>query len=252
MENKKRKSSKALTIVLSALIPLAVAGIALGAAAGWALGQVDAQGRATQDIKVENFAFENQTALKGQTVFVGDSITEYYQLTDFYGDYMRRTGTLVYNRGISAECTDHLLARFDSSVLDMEPKNLVLLIDVNDLGQGVPEDTIYSNIQTMIEKTQARCPQTNIILQALYPIDENRPEFYDRFMVGSVRTNEMIRSLNARLRALAEEKGIQYVDLTDQLADGNGVLRAEYTMDGIHPNAAGYEVVTASIEPLLK
>lgn len=252
MENKKKKSSKALTIVISALVPVVVIAVALGIVGSWALGQIDAQGQATQDIKAENFALENKTAQKGQTVFVGDSITEYYQLVDAYGDYMQQTGILVYNRGISAECTDHLLARFDDTVLNIEPRNMVLLIGVNDLGQGVPEDTIYNNIKTMIEKTQAQCPQTNIILQALYPIDENRPEFYDRFMVGSVRTNALIQSLNARLEALAGEKGIQYLDLTDQLADENGVFRAEYTMDGLHPNAAGYAVVTKAIKPLLK
>lgn len=252
MENKKKKSSKALTIVISALVPVVIIAVALGIVGSWALGQIDAQGQATQDIKAENFALENKTAQKGQTVFVGDSITEYYQLVDAYGDYMQQTGILVYNRGISAECTDHLLARFDDTVLNIEPRNMVLLIGVNDLGQGVPEDTIYNNIKTMIEKTQAQCPQTNIILQALYPIDENRPEFYDRFMVGSVRTNALIQSLNARLEALAGEKGIQYLDLTDQLADENGVFRAEYTMDGLHPNAAGYAVITKAIKPLLK
>lgn len=252
MENKKKKSSKALTIVISALVPVVIITVALGIVGSWALGQIDAQGQATQDIKAENFALENKTAQKGQTVFVGDSITEYYQLVDAYGDYMQQTGILVYNRGISAECTDHLLARFDDTVLNIEPRNMVLLIGVNDLGQGVPEDTIYNNIKTMIEKTQAQCPQTNIILQALYPIDENRPEFYDRFMVGSVRTNALIQSLNARLKTLAGEKGIQYLDLTDQLADENGVFRAEYTMDGLHPNAAGYAVITEAIKPLLK
>lgn len=252
MENKKKKSSKALTIVISALVPVAVIAVTLGIVGSWALGQIDAQGQATQDIKAENFALENKTAKKGQTVFAGDSITEYYQLVDAYGDYMQQTGILVYNRGISAECTDHLLARFDDTVLNIEPRNMVLLIGVNDLGQGVPEDTIYNNIKTMIEKTQAQCPQTNIILQALYPIDENRPEFYDRFMVGSVRTNALIQSLNARLKTLAGEKGIQYLDLTDQLADENGVFRAEYTMDGLHPNAAGYAVITEAIKPLLK
>ena len=252
MENKKKKSSKALTIVISALVPVIVIAVALGIVGSWALDQIDAQGQATQDIKAENFALENKTAQKGQTVFVGDSITEYYQLVDAYGDYMQQTGILVYNRGISAECTDHLLARFDDTVLNIEPRNMVLLIGVNDLGQGVPEDTIYNNIKTMIEKTQAQCPQTNIILQALYPIDENRPEFYDRFMVGSVRTNALIQSLNARLKALAGEKGIQYLDLTDQLADENGVFRAEYTMDGLHPNAAGYAVITEAIKPLLR
>ena len=252
METEKKKSSKALTIVISALAPIIVIAVVLGVFGSWALGQIDTYGKVTQDIKTENFAYENQTALKGQTVFVGDSITEYYQLVDSYGDYMKQTGTLVYNRGISAECTDHLLARFDDSVLNIEPKNMVLLIGVNDLGQGVPEDTIYNNIKTMIEKTQTQCPQTNIMLQALYPIDENRPEFYDRFMVGSARTNEQIQSLNARLKTLAEEKGIHYLDLTEQLADENGAFRAEYTMDGLHPNAAGYEIITKAIKPLLK
>ena len=55
------------------------------------------------DIKQDNFTSANATSLTGQTVFLGDSITEYYPVAEAYGSFTQKTGSLVYNRGISAE-----------------------------------------------------------------------------------------------------------------------------------------------------
>ena len=233
-------------VLLSAGIPT----LLLIALAGLVLFAMHYSGRAGQyqiAVKTENFALLAGDARRGQTVFLGDSITEGYPLGDLYGDYTARTGLLVYNRGISAETAAHLLTRLDSA-LELEPRNLVLLIGTNDLGEG--EDP-YDSIAAILDRAASVCPETNVILQAVYPVNRHMDTLGGRMMVGS-RNKEDICALNARLETLAAEKGVTWLDLTAALSDENGELKKEYTYDGLHPTAAGYQVITEYILPLLK
>ena len=45
---------------------------------------------------------------------------------------------------------------------------------------------------------------------------------------------------------------MQFLDLTDSLSDEAGLLKREFTYDGLHATAAAYEVVAKAIIPLLK
>lgn len=243
-------NGKGKVIIISAGVPLVLL-IALTTLVVLALGQVSKSGAKVMDVKADNYTLQSQTAKQGQTVFLGDSITEYYPISEFYASYTEQTGTLVYNRGISAEVTAHMLERLEDNVLCMAPKNLVILIGTNDIGEKISQDDTYNNICTIIERVQAECPDTNIILQGIYPVNENMKDFYNRFSVGS-RTNEKIAALNQRLEQLANEKGVAYLDLTADLCNDIGDFDLQYTYDGLHPSAAGYKVITERILPLLK
>lgn len=203
----------------------------------------------TRDItrKTENFAYLNQSARQGQTVFIGDSITEFYPLDELFSNYMEQTGQKVYNRGISAEFSDHLLSRMDDTVLNLQPKILVVLIGTNDIDGKVTAQKTHDNIKALVEKTQKQSPRTKIILQAIYPVNEEMGGFGAKTAVGK-RTNEAIGELNAKLETLAVEKGLVYLDLTDILSDSSGNLNTLYTFDGIHPNIEGYNGISREIE----
>ena len=88
-----------------------------------------------------SFAFLNQNYCeKGATVLAGDSITEGYTHTELFAEYTAETGIPVYNRGISGDTSDRLLERLEKTILNIKPKNLVLLIGTNDLGVGADAD----------------------------------------------------------------------------------------------------------------
>lgn len=206
---------------------------------------------ASMEHKSQNYQAVGEKAPEGCTVFFGDSITELCPLSDIYGSYTLRTGLPVCNRGISAECTPSMLERFEKSAVEAKPKNLVMLMGVNDLQQGIPQEETLANIRKMIRRMKKESPGTNIILQALYPVSENRKSLYERFMIGK-RTNAMIREFNVKLAELAKEEEVLYVDLTEILADESGNLKEEYTVDGLHPSTRGYELAAEEILPLLK
>ena len=182
---------------------------------------------------------------KGQTVLLGDSITEGYNHTEMFKDYTANTGTEVYNRGISGDTSDRLLERLEKTVLNIKPKNIVLLIGTNDLGVGADIDFISRNVENIITASKKRCKNINIILEAVYPIN-------DKINKQGRRKNKDIAALNERYKAIADEQNITFLDLTKQLSDDSGRLNGKYTYDGLHVNSFAYELITRAVLPLLK
>lgn len=59
-------------------------------------------------------------------------------------------------------------------------------------------------------------------------------------------------SLNARIRKYAEEHNIPFADYYSALVLPDRSLKEGHSVDGVHPNAKGYEVMEKIILPLLK
>lgn len=132
--------------------------------------------------KTQNYEQLSQDSLKETTVFFGDSITELCPVEDLYATYTRKTGVPIINRGISAETTDSMLKRIEKTVLVMKPKNLVMLMGINDIAAKVDNQQIVNNIKQMITLTKQQSPKTHIILQAVYPINKtDRESLFDKF-----------------------------------------------------------------------
>lgn len=200
--------------------------------------------------KMENFRLLNeQYARHGQTVLLGDSITEIFNWYELFENYTRQTGQAVYNRGISGDTSDRLLERLDCNALNIAPRNLVLLIGTNDLGVGAPISFTVENVEKILQQCRTSLPELNIILQAVYPVNKHlsRDAVY---MVGR-RKNETIARLNAELWPLAERYGAHWLNLTNNLTDAHGDLSAGYGYDGLHLNARGFEIAARGILPLL-
>lgn len=100
-------------------------------------GQVGKMGEKEILHKTQNYEQLSQDSLKETTVFFGDSITELCPVEDLYATYTRKTGIPVINRGISAETTNSMLKRIEKTVLVMKPKNLVMLMGINDIAAKV-------------------------------------------------------------------------------------------------------------------
>lgn len=204
-----------------------------------------------KNVKKENFLFLNENfCQKGQTILLGDSITELFNSVELFSAFSQKSGQTVYNRGISGDTSDRLLERLKPNALNLEPRNLVLLIGTNDLGLGAPRGFTVENIRETLKTTRTLCPNTNIVLQAVYPVNSHL-SLAARQMVGK-RRNADIVALNTVLRELAPQFDAIWLDLSDVLADKKGRLAKEYTFDGLHLNAQGFAAVAEKIIPHLK
>lgn len=197
--------------------------------------------------KRNNYSLLNKKyAFKNQTVLLGDSITDFFNWYELFYDFSKSSGQAVYNRGISGDTTDRLLERLYENVLSIEPKNIVLLIGTNDIGRGLPLSMTLENVEKIIQNTKAACPDVNFIVEAVYPVNENMRDKFEK------RSNEKIDAMNREYIKLCEKYGCAWLDFTDKLKDGNGNLKREFTYDGLHINAQAYEIVAENVIPLLK
>ncbi len=192
------------------------------------------------DVKVSVFARENKDEPKGGVVFAGDSITDFCDLDKYY------PGLDAVNRGIAGDLTVGLQRRMNESIFDLEPRLVVILIGVNDLGRRAKPETVIANIFDIVSEIREKLPETRIVLQSVYPVSEKWGKAYFK------RVSPGVVTVNKALSAGEAEYGYTYADVYSVLADENGRLPDALTEDGLHPNAAGYEIISAYLYPIIK
>lgn len=174
-----------------------------------------------------------------RTVFFGDSITGRYDLQKYF-----ENDTYI-NQGIDGNETTDLLERMKTSIYDYNPERVILLIGTNDLYAGTPIDEIASNISLIIKKIQKNNSKTEILVESVLPINNNEDESekINENTVGS-RTNNDIKNLNKKIRAVCEKMGVIYINAFDEFTNQDGNLKIEYTVDGLHLSNEGYQKQT--------
>jgi lysophospholipase L1-like esterase len=192
--------------------------------------------------RVEDFKQLNQHVIPGGIVFVGDSITQEFQIHEFFPNQ------LMYNRGIGGDTTQGLLTRLEESVYGLKPKMVVLQMGTNDFPvlKLSPEQSL-KNLQLVVHQLLTAQPTLKIVLASVYPIHE--PTLNFKRKVEEHRTNARLRVINVGIKDIP---GIQFVNIFDLLLDSQGQLNMNFSRDGLHLNAKGYEVVASAIAPYIK
>ena len=102
--------------------------------------------------------------------------------------------------------------------------------------------------RVILRRIRRECPRTQIIVMSYYPV--NRTDFFETGWFRQ-RTNAEIDAVNARLREMAGEEGLEFVNVTDCLRDEEGNLPREITVDGMHMLPEGYARVLEVIRTLM-
>ena len=162
--------------------------------------------------------------------FLGDSLTDGYDLALYYPQY------LTCNRGIGGDTTFDLETRLQISVYDLKPKVAVVLIGANNLS------TMFDNYENILSGLKENLPQTQVVLLSLTSMGQEWG-----------KGNELAAYNNVKIKKLADQYGFTYVDLYSPLMNvETGEIYPEYTTDGGHLTAKGYEVLTSQITPVLE
>ena len=178
-------------------------------------------------LKAELFkSFPNS---KKDIVFLGNSITAGTDWNELLGMKWAR------NRGISGDITFGVLQRLDE-VIEGKPKKVFILIGINDISRNIPDSLIISNYKKMVSRIQAGSPKTKVYLQTLMPVNNTFTQFKNHY-----NKDEHIAAINTALKRLASEHNVTLIDLHPHFMDNEGKMRKEFTQDGLHLNAAGYQ-----------
>ena len=177
-----------------------------------------------------------ETGPRPGVVFMGDSITEGWINAD--PAFFARNNYI--DRGISGQSSSQMVARFYADVVTLRPRVVHIMTGTNDIGGAtgpVTEDDSINNVRAMIDMAQAN--GIRVVLASIPPMSRllPRPDFNLR---------PVVLSLNRRLKTLAAERGLAFVDYYQPLADREGAFDPRYANDGVHPTRVGYSVM----EPL--
>jgi lysophospholipase L1-like esterase len=174
--------------------------------------------------------FQNEPLVKGQTIFLGNSITE-------MGKWKELTGIpSVVNRGIGGDITFGVLQRL-GEIIQRQPAKLFMLIGINDIGKDIPDEKIADNCRKIIARVKAESPATVIFLQSILPVNpavRRFPQHYDK--------EDHVVHTNALLRKVAEESNVRFVNLYPLFLNGQQRLDESLTTDGLHLNEKAYKI----------
>jgi lysophospholipase L1-like esterase len=172
-------------------------------------------------------------------VFVGDSIT-YNWSQSWAGQQATFAQNNWLDVGVIGLTSSQIAAPFDGYVVDLQPKAVHILAGTNDVYPGWQLSDTASNIETMVRK--AKQHHIGVVLGTIPPWGPGAlPEKAD----PSPQRFERIDQLNQWITQFAAQQGIQLVDYHSLLVAANGEnYIPALTVDGVHPSAAGYAVMT--------
>ncbi len=178
----------------------------------------------------ENFALGSA---ENRVVFFGDSITDFWDLEAYF------PGKPYINRGISGQTTPQLLIRLRRDAIALHPKIILCLAGTNDIAGNTGPMTlemIQGNSMSIAELAQVH--QIQMIFASLLPIHD-----YGDIQQSVSRPRSQIQALNQWLRSYCEANHYGYLDYYSAMVDAQGMLKAELSDDGLHPNRQGYDIM---------
>jgi acyl-CoA thioesterase-1 len=174
-------------------------------------------------------------------LFFGNSLTAGYGIDpeeSFAGRIQTRLDSLkkefrVINGGLSGETTAGGLSRLDW-FLEEEPYLFVLELGGNDGLRGIALTETKKNLLAIVDKVQAKYPNTKIILAGMQIPPNMGQEYTEEF--------------KAIYPAVAKEKNIELIPFLLEGVAGNPDLNLP---DGIHPTAEGHRLVMETLWPYI-
>ena len=174
-------------------------------------------------------------------LFFGNSLTAGYGIDpeeSFAGRIQIRLDSLkkefrVINGGLSGETTAGGLSRLDW-FLEEEPYLFVLELGGNDGLRGIALTETKKNLLAIVDKVQAKYPNTKIILAGMQIPPNMGQEYTEEF--------------KAIYPAVAKEKNIELIPFLLEGVAGNPDLNLP---DGIHPTAEGHRLVMETLWPYI-
>ena len=159
----------------------------------------------------------------------------------------------LYNLGVRADTSALVAARWRAECAARLPQPypgaLVFGFGINDVGEEltgtprVPLDETLRAARAILGEARAWLPT---LMVGPTPVDEAKM----LLTAGPVRRdfhNEKISRASRALGGVAAETGVPYLDLHALLGADPAFMRAVTAGDGVHPTAAGYDVIATAI-----
>lgn len=152
-------------------------------------------------------------------VFVGDALTNEARWHELFPEVS------VRNRGIDEDTTRDVAYRI-GQIASGRPSKVFLMVGGGDAEAGLTPEQTAESYRVILDKLATESPRTEVFVQSILP--------------RSLESWTDIEARNAAIEAVAQERGVRFIDLTPLFASDNGAIRAELSVDNVHLLAKGY------------
>jgi len=196
----------------------------------------------------------------GITVSIGPVTHEYFDDALFIGDSrtdgLSRFSTLT-NATFYAKTSSTIYNIMDQVFIPVDPSEtaiykthkinirqalshtqynkIYIMIGINELGTGTP-DTFLEHYKNVISEIRALQPNAIIYIQSIMHVTTKKSD------KDPIFNNDNINARNEKIKTLANNKDIFYLDVNSVLDDATGGLNPELTFDEVHLKASRYSL----------
>ena len=169
-------------------------------------------------------------------LFIGDSITDGIKIYDVMSNatVLADTGVnlnSIFTKKIETPNGEKTIVEASK---DYDPGKIYLLMGINSMLSQ--EDEFIASYERLVDELIAQHPDSILYIQSILPVTAA----YEA-KANAVTDNATIDAYNERLKELAEEKGVYYLNVAEIFKDETGALYAEASpADGIHFGATWY------------
>lgn len=156
---------------------------------------------------------------------------------------------LVANLGVNGYASSDLIADELPALAGLRPDFVTLLIGVNDVVQGVPEDAYRVNLEEILDAVLALVPAGRVVCVAT-------PDYTVTPQGAAFGPPEVARAAIARnnelLEAACVARGISFVPGIFEASQAAATDLTLVAGDGLHPSGAQYALWVDAIQPVVE
>lgn len=167
-------------------------------------------------------------------MFIGDSLTEYYDWHLRFPDYQ------VYNLGISGERVEELYGRLPRVISKIKEVDFIFLMTgINNI--AMEDYDILNSLKAVIKTLSSSYKGATVVVQSILPVN--------LYWVD----NTQIKAINRALKEMATSYGADYLDIYTLFIKESEKAEERYLLaDGVHISNQGYEVWAKAVEEYLR
>ncbi len=162
----------------------------------------------------------------GPIVAFGDSLTSGAGAQpgeDYVSRLAQASGKEILNEGRSGDTSADALARLDNGILNKRPSLVIVFLGGNDLLQGIPPEDTFRNVGTIVARIKESGAKVLLVGWGAGPKEGVYEEGF-----GKIAQNQKVHYVPGALRGIWGDP--------------------ELMSDEIHPNGAGYAIMSDKIE----
>ena len=147
----------------------------------------------------------------------------------------------VINRGFGGSRLADCALLVDRVVIPYRPKMVLLYAGDNDIAEGKTPEEVFADFKTFVEKVHVALPKSRIAYISI------KPSITRRQLLDNIKaTNRLIEDYAQK------KKNLMFIDVfTPMLSPDREPRKELFVSDGLHLNAAGYELWASIIRPYL-